>query len=129
MKINLCKVTFLLYQLLLIFLNHFIVYLFRQTDCQKKSFHLQAARDYFLFHSRLSGPWIGNKQLFKVGLMWICIIPPRVLMCFKRFCFRDCWNILSVVHVFKNVSNRSVTETYHLAQLSVLFLVRSLKSF
>ena len=33
--------------------NIFIVsaaYHFRQRDCKKKSFYLQAVRDYFLFH-------------------------------------------------------------------------------
>ena len=35
MNINICKVTLLLHQLL-IFLNLFIVYLFRKRDCKKK---------------------------------------------------------------------------------------------
>ena len=60
-----CKVTFLLHQLL-IFLNLFIVYLFTQRDCQK-SFYPRAALDYFFISP---GWWIGNEQLFKVGLTY-----------------------------------------------------------
>ena len=48
LNINIYKVTFLLYQLL-IFLNLFAVYLFRLRDC-KKSFYLRPALDYSLFH-------------------------------------------------------------------------------
>ena len=62
MNISIYKVTFLLYQLL-IFLKNFAVYLFGPKDCKEKSFY--QARDYFLI---LSGRWIGNEQLFKVGL-------------------------------------------------------------
>ena len=63
MNINKYKVTFLLYQLL-IFLNLFIVNLFRQRDCKKKSSYPRAARLFFIS----PGQWIGNEQLFKVGL-------------------------------------------------------------
>ena len=48
MNLNIYKVTFLLYQLL-VFLNLFVAYLFRQRDC-KISFYRRSACDYFLFH-------------------------------------------------------------------------------
>ena len=44
-----CKVTFLLHQLL-IFLNLFIVYLFKQRDCQKKVSTRGRLLTIFLFH-------------------------------------------------------------------------------
>ena len=53
------KVTFLLYQLL-VFLNRFAIYLFRQRDCKEK--FLLAGGSWLLFIS--PGRWIGNKQLF-----------------------------------------------------------------
>ena len=46
MNINIYKVIFLL----LIFINLFVIYLFRQRDYKKRSFYPRAARDYFLFH-------------------------------------------------------------------------------
>ena len=61
LNINTYKVTFLLYQLL-IFLNLFIVHLFRQRDCKKK-FVLTGGLWLFFVSP---GRWIGNKQLFKV---------------------------------------------------------------
>ena len=51
-----------MYQLL-IFLNLFIVYLFKQRDCQKNLYQ-RAAHGFFISPGR----WIGNKQLFKIGL-------------------------------------------------------------
>ena len=33
-------------------------------------------------------------------------------MCFKEFCFPDCWKVSSVVPVFKNVGERSTTKNY-----------------
>ena len=33
--------------------------------------------------------------------------------CFKESCFPDCWNISSVVPVFKNVGERSTAKNYH----------------
>ena len=57
------KVTFLLYQLL-IFLNLFIVYFFRQKDPKKR--FLRAGGSWLFFIS--PGRWIVNEQLFKVGL-------------------------------------------------------------
>ena len=30
-------------------------------------------------------------------------------MCLKEYCFPDCWKVLSVVSVFKNVGERSTT--------------------
>ena len=64
MNINKYKVTFLMCQLL-IFLNLFIVHLFRQRDCKKKKL-LSVGSAWLFFIS--PGQWIGNKQLFKVGL-------------------------------------------------------------
>ena len=64
MNINIYKVTFLLYQLL-IFLNLFIIYLSRQRDWKKKSSTCWRLVTFFFF---LPGRWIANKQLFKVGL-------------------------------------------------------------
>ena len=58
------KVTFLLYQLL-IFLNLFIVHLFRQR-LQKRKFLPVGGSRLFLFQP---SQWIGNNQLFKVGLI------------------------------------------------------------
>ena len=49
LNINIHKVTFFLYQLL-IFLNLCIIYLFRPRDCHKNGFYLPAARDCLLFH-------------------------------------------------------------------------------
>ena len=63
LNINICKVTFLLYHLL-IFLNRFIIYLFRQRDCKKTFLH--AGGSWLFFTS--PAQWIGNEQLFKVGL-------------------------------------------------------------
>ena len=33
-------------------------------------------------------------------------------MCLKESCFPDCWKVLSVVPVFKNVGERSTIKTY-----------------
>ena len=33
--------------------------------------------------------------------------------CLKESCFPDCWNVSSVVPVFKNVGERSTTKNYH----------------
>ena len=71
MNINIYKVTFLLYQVL-IFLNHFVIYLFRQKRLQK----FLPVGSLWLFFSSHS-QWIG--QLFKVGLKRTCpctILPP-----------------------------------------------------
>ena len=66
MNINICKVTFLLYQLV-IFLDIFITYLFLKTKrLQKKKKFLPAGGSWLFFIS--PSRWIGNKQLFKVGL-------------------------------------------------------------
>ena len=64
MNINIYKVTFLLYQLL-IFLNCFVIYLFFDKEIAKKKF-LPAGGSWLFFIS--PGQWIGNEQLFKVGL-------------------------------------------------------------
>ena len=37
--------------------------------------------------------------------------------CLKESCFPDCWNVSSVVLVFKNVGERSIAENYHPASL------------
>ena len=63
MNINIYKAVLLLYQLL-IFLNFFLVYLFRQRGCKKKFLPVGCLPLFFISPSR----WIGNKQLFKVGL-------------------------------------------------------------
>ena len=34
-------------------------------------------------------------------------------MCLKEFCFPDCWKLLLVVPVFKNVRERSTAKSYH----------------
>ena len=42
-------------------------------------------------------------------------------MCLKTFCFPDCWEILSVVPVFKNVVERSTAKNYRpVSPLSVV---------
>ena len=51
LNMNIHKVAFLLYQLL-IFLNLFFVYLFRQSGCRKKSFSPRAARDGIFYFTR-----------------------------------------------------------------------------
>ena len=61
-KLN-TKVTFLLYRLL-IFLNRFVIYLFRQRDCKKKFLRVGGSWLFFISPAR----WIENEQLFKVGL-------------------------------------------------------------
>ena len=33
-------------------------------------------------------------------------------MCLKEFCFPDCWKVLSVVPVFKNVGERATAKNY-----------------
>ena len=33
-------------------------------------------------------------------------------MFMKESCFSDCWKVLSVVHVFKNVGERSTAKNY-----------------
>ena len=33
--------------------------------------------------------------------------------CLKESCFPDCWKVLSVVLVFKNVGERSTAKNYH----------------
>ena len=38
-------------------------------------------------------------------------------MCFKEFCFPDCWKISSMVPVFKNVGERFVAKNYCLVSL------------
>ena len=37
--------------------------------------------------------------------------------CLKESCFPDCWKVLSVVFVFKNVGERSATKNYHSVSL------------
>ena len=34
-------------------------------------------------------------------------------MCLKESCFPDCWKVLSVVPVFKNVWERATAQNYH----------------
>ena len=34
-------------------------------------------------------------------------------MCLKKSCFPDCWKVLSVVYIFKNVGERSTAKNYH----------------
>ena len=38
-------------------------------------------------------------------------------MCLKESCFPDCWKVLLVVPVFKNVGERSTTKNYRLVSL------------
>ena len=38
-------------------------------------------------------------------------------MCLNESCFADCWKISSVVHVFKNVGERSTIENYRSVSL------------
>ena len=33
-------------------------------------------------------------------------------MCLKEFCFPDCWKVLSVVPVFKNIGERATAKNY-----------------
>ena len=42
--------------------------------------------------------------------------------CLKESCFPDCWKILSVAPVFKNVAERSTAKNYH--PVSLLYMVR-----
>ena len=48
-------------------------------------------------------------------------------MCPKESCFPDCWKILLVVSVFKNLGERSTAKTTTLL-LFILWLVKSLKN-
>ena len=42
-------------------------------------------------------------------------------MCLKESCFPDCWRVLSVISVFKNVEERSTAKNYRpLSLLSVV---------
>ena len=70
--IKIHKVTFLLYQLLI-----FVVYLFRQRDCNKKRF----------IHGRLMNIFLFTKQLFKVGLV---IVSWHLSIFFMHFLFLFC---------------------------------------
>ena len=63
LNINIYKVKFLQYQLL-IFLNLFVIYLFRQKDCEKKVSTRGGSWLFFVSTVRLTG----NKQLFQVDL-------------------------------------------------------------
>ena len=47
--------------------------------------------------------------------------------CLKESCFPDCWKVLSVVPVFKNVGERSTAKTTALL-VFFLWLVKSLKN-
>ena len=47
--------------------------------------------------------------------------------CAKKSCFPDCWKVLSVVPVFKNVGERSTAKTTTLL-VFFLWLVKSLKN-
>ena len=38
-------------------------------------------------------------------------------MCLNESCFPDCWKVSSVVHVFKNVGERSTAKNYHRVSL------------
>ena len=116
MNINKYKVTFLLYQLL-IFLNLFIVHLFRQRDCKKKKF-LSAGGTWLFFIS--PGQWIGNEQLFKVGLnnistsdgltwsaevstisiIWIIDNTVNVMWSLAEYTYAECIFIYSVLPFF-----------------------------
>ena len=43
-------------------------------------------------------------------------------MCLKESCFQDCWKVSSVVHVFKNIGERSTAKNYNVVSLlSVVF--------
>ena len=44
--------------------------------------------------------------------------------CLKESCFPDCWKVSSVVHVFKNVGERSTAKNYH--PVSLLKYLKSL---
>ena len=97
-SISIYTVTFLLY-LLLILLNRFVRYIFRQEDYKKK-FLLRGG-------SQLISPsrCIGNKQFFKVGL------GEGKLCLWKRFLF------LSIHRLFHldfrcDIYGKSVTRTY-----------------
>ena len=97
-SISIYTVTFLLY-LLLILLNRFVRYIFRQEDYKKK-FLLRGG-------SQLISPsrWIGNKQFFKIGL------GEGKLCLWKRFLF------LSIHRLFHldfrcDIYGKSVTRTY-----------------
>ena len=37
--------------------------------------------------------------------------------CLKESCFPDCWKVLLVVPVFKNVGERSIAKNYHTVSL------------
>ena len=52
------------------FLNLFVVYLFRQRDCKKSLFFISP------------GWWIGKKQLFKVGLRKYFALMVHILFVF-----------------------------------------------
>ena len=49
-------------------------------------------------------------------------------MCLKESCFPDCWNVSSMVHVFKNIGERSTAKNYALL-VFFLWLAKSEKLF
>ena len=48
-------------------------------------------------------------------------------MSLKESCFPDCWNVSSMVHVFKNIGERSTAKNYALL-VFFLWLAKSLKT-
>ena len=61
----------------------------------------------------------------------LCILTTELFnMCLKESCFPDCWNVLSMVLVFKNAGERSNAKNYPVVRLLVFFLwlVKSLKN-
>ena len=66
LNIDIYKLTFLLYQLLIV-LNRFVIYLFLDKEIAKKKKFITAGGSWLFFISL--GWWIGNEQLFNVGLI------------------------------------------------------------
>ena len=50
-----------------------------------------------------------------------CILAELFNKCLKESCFPDCWKLLSVVPVFKNVRERLTAKYYHLVSLLSVF--------
>ena len=55
------------------------------------------------------------------------ILAEFLYKCLMESCFSDCWKVSSVVHVFKNVGERSAAKNY--CPVSLLFVVSEEKVF
>ena len=64
--------------------------------------------------SKASGPDCIPVVILKNCEPELSYIPAKLFnICLKESCFPDCWKVLLVVPVFKNVGERSIAKNYH----------------